>query len=72
MSEAFTHEPTSKIVGMDKFEVWNIIFTLQLKNFGDMVVNNKLSVVAVEKETQKVVGAFLAMDNQWKNMLGFV
>ena len=63
MAAAFTEEPIGKMCGMDSMTHQNMAFEMALKFLARLIVDNGLSVVAIEKETGKVCGGFTSMDN---------
>ena len=71
MADAFTTEPISVMAGMGH-DYWTSTYDMVLNHMGNFALDNGLSVVAVDKESGKVCGAFMGMDNQFDyGSLGF-
>jgi hypothetical protein len=56
-------EPLNVLCEMNTIEHCNMVFDWQLKIVNCALVDNGLSVVAVDKETGKVCGGFTSIDN---------
>ena len=63
LAAAFTEEPIGKMCEINTMAHTNMAFDMQLKLMAPVIVDNELSVVAIEKETGKVCGGFTSMDN---------
>mgnify|MGYP006118044941 CR=1 FL=1 len=63
MVQSFAEEQIMTMTGINTPEFLNLFFETYLKVWAPAVVDNGLSVVAVDKETGKICGAFMAMDN---------
>ena len=80
MAQAFTEEPIAIMCEMNTIEQCKMAFEFQLKYLGCAVVDNGLSVVAIDKETGKICGGFTSMDNDlgaiplsvWFKMIPFI
>ena len=62
LAEAFYDEPMTLMNGTPH-EFWNLFQEFCLKTLGPQIVDNGLSVVAIDKETGKVAGAFTGLDD---------
>ena len=64
LAGAFTSEPISVMIGGNSRLGWEIVFQSQM-DMGNAVVDNGMSVVAIDAATNKICGTFTSMDSQY-------
>ena len=62
MATAFLEEPVAVMIGANKLEFTKLLFDFQFKQ--GLVVDNALSVVAIDATNGKIVGGFTVMDGE--------